>query len=326
MQSDSKRGARDTGGSVRSENRSGTGDGKRFRFDPCLKGLLRLVRSCSVSAKSLKGRSPGSDVGKGLSVEGMWRTDIPLTIRHATRKRTLAFVLVVMIHVGFFWVLNSGLGAKMVQIVTGPVETEIIEEPQDEENEPPPPPPDIEHPPPYVPPPEVSIDMPAAQPPTTAISGVTNEQPTAPPPIKAAGTASVKTPPSTTGKGARITQPEYPPSSRRAGEEGTVTLQVYVLETGSAGDVKVPKSSGFPKLDEAAVKEVQRTWRFVPGKEDGKPDRHVAHVRRHLPPDRMTPTTSAARRPTLNRPPRQQNAQRIRSMEPETTVPTTPTD
>jgi hypothetical protein len=27
----------------------------------------------------------------------------------------------------------------------------------------------------------------------------------------------------------------------------------------------------FPKLDEAAVKEVQRNWRFVPGKEDGKP-------------------------------------------------------
>ena len=82
---------------------------------------------------------------------------------------------------------------------------------------------------------------------------------------------AVKTPPSTQGKGARITQPEYPPASRRAGEEGTVHLQVYVLETGRAGEIKVAKSSGFPKLDEAAVKEVQRNWRFVPGKEDGKP-------------------------------------------------------
>jgi protein TonB len=81
----------------------------------------------------------------------------------------------------------------------------------------------------------------------------------------------VKTPPSTQGKGARITQPEYPPASRRAGEEGTVNLQVYVLETGRAGEIKIAKSSGFPKLDEAAVKEVQRNWRFVPGKEDGKP-------------------------------------------------------
>jgi protein TonB len=77
--------------------------------------------------------------------------------------------------------------------------------------------------------------------------------------------------PSTQGKGAKITQPEYPPASRRAGEAGTVTLQVYVLESGRAGEVKVAKSSGFEKLDEAAVKEVQRNWRFVPGKEDGKP-------------------------------------------------------
>ena len=59
--------------------------------------------------------------------------------------------------------------------------------------------------------------------------------------------------------------------SCRAGEEGTVTLQVYVLESGKAGEVKIQKSSGFPKLDEAAVREVQRVWRFVPGKEDGKP-------------------------------------------------------
>jgi len=187
------------------------------------------------------------------------------------QKRTLAFVLVVLIHAGFFYVLNSGLGAKLVQVITGPVQTEIIDEPEDEENEPPPPPPEIEAPPPYVPPPDFAIEMPAAQTATTAITGVTNVKPTAPPPTKAPERASVKTPPSTTGKGARITQPEYPPSSRRAGEEGTVTLQVYVLETGKAGEVKVSKSSGFPKLDEAAVREVQRTWRFVPGKEDGKP-------------------------------------------------------
>ncbi len=187
------------------------------------------------------------------------------------QKRTLAFVLVVLIHAGFFYVLNSGLGAKLVQVITGPVQTEIIDEPKDEENEPPPPPPDIEAPPPYVPPPDFAIELPSAPAQTTAITNTTSVRPTAPPPTKAPERASVKTPPSTTGKGARITQPEYPPSSRRAGEEGTVTLQVYVLETGKAGEVKVSKSSGFPKLDEAAVREVQRTWRFVPGKEDGKP-------------------------------------------------------
>jgi periplasmic protein TonB len=188
-------------------------------------------------------------------------------------KRTLAFVLVVIIHALFFWVLASGLGAKMVQTVMGPVETKIIEELPEDDKEPPPPPPDIEQPPPYVPPPEVSIDLAIDTGPTTAISNVTSERPVAPPPpvAKPVERAVVKVPPSTAGRGARITQPEYPPASRRAGEAGTVTLQVYVLESGKAGEVKVQKSSGFPKLDEAAVKEVQRNWRFVPGKEDGKP-------------------------------------------------------
>lgn len=189
-------------------------------------------------------------------------------------KRTLAFILVVILHMLFFWVLASGLGAKMVEVVMGPVETKIIDELPDEDKEPPPPPPDIETPPPYVPPPEISIDVPVDSGPTTAITGVTTERPIAappPPPPKPVERAVVKTPPSTAGRGARITQPEYPPASRRAGEEGTVTLQVYVLENGRAGDVKVAKSSGFPKLDEAAIRDVQRNWRLIPGKEDGKP-------------------------------------------------------
>lgn len=190
-------------------------------------------------------------------------------------KRTLAFVLVVIIHVLFFWVLASGLGAKIVEVVTGPVETKIIEEVPDEDK-PPPPPPEIDTPPPYVPPPEIAIDIPVDSGPTTAISNVTSERPVAapapvaaPPPVQEKQV--VRVPPSTQGKGARITQPEYPPASRRAGEAGTVTLQVFVKEDGRAGEVKVAKSSGFEKLDEAAIKEVQRNWRFVPGKEDGKP-------------------------------------------------------
>ncbi len=50
-----------------------------------------------------------------------------------------------------------------------------------------------------------------------------------------------------------------------------MTLSALVLESGRIGEIKIVKSSGFEKLDEAAVKDVQRNWRFVPGKEDGKP-------------------------------------------------------
>ena len=188
-------------------------------------------------------------------------------------KRLAAFALVVLIHVLFVYVLASGLGKKVVEVVLGPVETRLIEELPDED-EPPPPPPEIDTPPPYVPPPEISIEIPVDSGPTTAISNVTSERPVAAPPPaapKPVEKAVVKTPPSTVGRGARISQPEYPPASRRAGEAGTVTLKVFVLDTGRVGEVQVAKSSGFPKLDEAAVKEVQRNWRLVPGKEDGKP-------------------------------------------------------
>lgn len=188
-------------------------------------------------------------------------------------KRAAAFALVVLIHVLFVYVLASGLGKKVVEVVLGPVETRLIEELPDEK-EPPPPPPEIDTPPPYVPPPEISIEIPVDSGPTTAITNVTTERPVAaPPPVapKPVERQVVKTPPSTVGRGARISQPEYPPASRRAGEAGTVTLQVFVLDSGRVGEVKIAKSSGFPKLDEAAVKEVQRNWRLVPGKEDGNP-------------------------------------------------------
>jgi protein TonB len=191
-------------------------------------------------------------------------------------KRMMAFGLVVLIHVLFIWVLASGLGSKVVEVVIGPVETRLIEELPDEE-EPPPPPPEFDTPPPYVPPPEISIEIPVDTGPSTAISNVTSERPVAaPPPVaapapKPAEPKVVRTPPSTQGRGARVTRPEYPPASRRAGEEGTVMLKAFVTESGKPGQVEVVKSSGFPKLDEAAVKEVERNWRFVPGKEDGKP-------------------------------------------------------
>lgn len=188
-------------------------------------------------------------------------------------KRTLAFILVVIIHVFFFWVLASGLGAKIVETVVGPVETKIIEELPDDDKEPPPPPPDIEQPPPYVPPPEVSVDLAIDTTTTTAISNATTERPVvqAPPVAKPVEHAMVRTPPSTQGRGARITQPEYPPASRRAGEAGTLQLRCFVQATGKCTEVSVVKSSGFDRLDEAAVREVQRNWRFVPAKEDGKP-------------------------------------------------------
>jgi periplasmic protein TonB len=68
-----------------------------------------------------------------------------------------------------------------------------------------------------------------------------------------------------------LTQPEYPPASIRQGEVGTVTLLVYVLPDGRVADAKVSRSSGFARLDAAAVREAKRAWRFLPATADGTP-------------------------------------------------------
>lgn len=63
-------------------------------------------------------------------------------------------------------------------------------------------------------------------------------------------------------------QPEYPPLSRRRGEEGTVTLRISVDDHGGVAHVELIESSGFRRLDEAAVAGV-RAWRFQPATEAG---------------------------------------------------------
>jgi protein TonB len=61
----------------------------------------------------------------------------------------------------------------------------------------------------------------------------------------------------------RRVDPIYPPASRRMDEQGAVRLRVLVDERGRPQEVQVAKSSGFPRLDEAAVSAVKR-WVFAP--------------------------------------------------------------
>jgi len=116
----------------------------------------------------------------------------------------------------------------------------------------------------------VVIQTPPDTPPATAIRTTTTERPVAQPPPGPAAQPVQRTAPRSNAR-RPLSQPEYPPSSRRAGEAGTVVLDIYVLENGRVGDAKVRTSSGFPKLDEAALREVKRSWRLEPGTENGKP-------------------------------------------------------
>lgn len=63
----------------------------------------------------------------------------------------------------------------------------------------------------------------------------------------------------------RKIEPTYPEQARLQGWQGKVNIRVEVLSDGLPGDITVKKSSGYPLLDDAAVKAIKR-WRFVPAK------------------------------------------------------------
>jgi protein TonB len=65
--------------------------------------------------------------------------------------------------------------------------------------------------------------------------------------------------------------PGYPRISRRNGEQGTVIVRVFISTQGAPEKAEVRASSGFARLDQAALEAVQR-WRFVPGRRNGTPE------------------------------------------------------
>jgi protein TonB len=69
--------------------------------------------------------------------------------------------------------------------------------------------------------------------------------------------------------------PTYPTMSRRQGEVGLVVLRVELSETGQVATAKVQTSSGFDRLDEAALAAV-RTWHCNPATRNGQAVRATA--------------------------------------------------
>jgi len=64
-------------------------------------------------------------------------------------------------------------------------------------------------------------------------------------------------------------RPAYPPLARLRGYQGVVVLFVEVLVDGRVGQVGIRRSAGHEILDRAALEAV-RTWRFEPGRKEGR--------------------------------------------------------
>lgn len=213
--------------------------------------------------------------------------------------------LVILLHIAFFFALQNGLSqhakqpettreiiATLIPAQPAPVPKELASVPQPArpqvQSEPPKPQPAPrpvkQHaakpaPAPTPEPTPKSITRPAEPAPTASPAPSTPAPSSASAPAAHGETSASPSPsqsspqPKTITSGLEyISQPprEYPAMSRRLGEEGTVTLRILVNDKGQVDQVEIRKSSGFPRLDEAARKWAQRIV-FKPYMENGRP-------------------------------------------------------
>ena len=214
----------------------------------------------------------------------------------ARLSRTAVIALaVVALHVGLIWALQSGLLLRTAELIV-PVEVlaELIEMPQPEPT--PPAPPAAPAPParPVTPAPTVQkktvpkpVIRPQAQPlaiadPTPSPNAPTGSlipgPATTPAPVAEApaGPAAPSGPPaapslqlpSSNADYLQNPKPAYPALSKRLGEQGKVVVRVLIGADGMPQKAELRQSSGYERLDQAALNTVLK-WRYVPGKRGG---------------------------------------------------------
>ncbi len=193
---------------------------------------------------------------------------------------------VVLLHAGGLYALQSGLLRRAVELVV-PIEmlSQIITPAQPLVQPPPPQPKPTPAPQPKT---QAKAPAPAPQPlalrdntpSPTAPQGIATPAPPAPPMEVAQATAAVPAAAAAPATPAKVELPSseadylnnpppaYPPVSRRLGEMGKVMVRVYIGADGIAQKGEVRTSSGFERLDAAALAAALK-WRYTPGKRGG---------------------------------------------------------
>ena len=75
----------------------------------------------------------------------------------------------------------------------------------------------------------------------------------------------------------RAIRPDYPKGSRQRGEQGDVVIEMTVNPQGEVDKAAVVTTSGFPELDEAALRAV-RSARFSPARSGSEPVSSTARL------------------------------------------------
>ncbi|HSV35389.1 MAG TPA: TonB family protein [Ramlibacter sp.] len=195
---------------------------------------------------------------------------------------------VVLFHVAALWALQSGLIRRVVEVV---VPVAVLSDIAPSPPEPKPATP-VEVKPPVPTPPEprpvqrrltepvqqtsppvpVTLPEPSAGPPEPM--GIRSMM-RAPEPVTAAAPAPAPAParvelPSSAAEYLQNPQAVYPPISKRLGEQGNVLVRVLIGADGVPQRAELKRSSGFDRLDKAALDHVMKC-RYVPGKVGGVP-------------------------------------------------------
>jgi protein TonB len=125
---------------------------------------------------------------------------------------------------------------------------------------------------------EASLTAPVISPVMAPVVAAANSGPATPSSPAAAPNASVGKPapaslvlPSSDADYLNNPPPAYPRISKRMGEQGTVIVRVFIGLQGTAEQAEIRTSSGYDRLDKAALDTVLR-WRYVPGKRHGTPE------------------------------------------------------
>ncbi len=193
---------------------------------------------------------------------------------------------VVLFHVAALWALQSGLLRRAVEIVV-PVAllSEIVRPPSPKAEPVPQPatpkPPEAAKPAPRkverVRPAPRPAAIPDPAPTPNAPMVVEAPSPPAPPvaaPVAPPAPAPAPAPrlelPSSDAAYLRNPVPVYPPISKRLGEQGKVLVRVLIGSDGMPQKAELKRSSGFDRLDSAALDYVMKC-RYVPGKVGGVP-------------------------------------------------------
>jgi len=186
------------------------------------------------------------------------------------------------LHVMGLWGLLQVNAVRQAVMQAAPMFVDVLSAPRPPAPEPPPvPQPPMRQPLPAAPPPVIAA--PASPEPAAFSMPAPPPEPPAPAPVPAPSVAApappvVQAPPSSPklipASAVQYLEPlvvDYPRQSKRNGEVGLVVVRAYVDSQGGASrSVAVEKSSGFVRLDQAAIAAVQRA-RFKPYTENGQP-------------------------------------------------------